>query len=223
MQIVPPMSAPLDVRPEDEGLAAASPFHAWWLAELRTSLAPTASEIEPAAGSDCPPASSRKKPNLHRVKLALLCAASLLSGAAVTALLERAPARAAQRTTAAGAPTGIVEVGEIKVMSRPPAVAKLDVSARAVTVEPPFNRKAAAAAVSAAAARTSVCSDGRQRGSARVMITFAPSGRATSAMVAGGELGRSPLGICIADQMQSASVPPFSGQDVTVSKTVHFR
>jgi hypothetical protein len=217
------MSARVDLKPEDEGLATASPFHAWWLAELRSSLAPTACEIEPEAGSDCPPASSRKETNLQRVKLASLCAGSLLCGAAVMAALERAPGQAAPRTAASGTPTGIVEIGEIKVMNRPSAVAKLDVSSRAVTVEPPFNRKAAASAVSAAAARTSVCSDGRQRGSARVMITFAPSGRATSTMVAGGELGRSAVGICIADQMQSASVPPFSGQDVTVSKTIHFR
>jgi hypothetical protein len=195
--------------PEDEELAAATPFHAWWLCDLRSSLTPAERPLDSAP--------------VGRRPQVLLCALGLACGAASMALVERHAPPAAQPATAARAPTGVVEIGEIRVIRPESAVAKHAVSPRTVTPAPPFNRKAAEKALSAAAASTSACRDGRQQGTGRVMITFAPSGRATSAMVAGGELGRSAVGLCIADRMQSAHVPPFSGEDVTLSKTIHFR
>jgi hypothetical protein len=53
-----------------------------------------------------------------------------------------------------------------------------------------------------------------------VTVTFAPSGRVTSAVVSGPPFAGTATGGCIASTMRSASVPAFSGDKVTVSKTV---
>jgi hypothetical protein len=50
-------------------------------------------------------------------------------------------------------------------------------------------------------------------------VTFAPSGRVTSANVSGGDFGGSPVGSCVASVFRRASVPAFSGDPVTVSKS----
>jgi hypothetical protein len=84
----------------------------------------------------------------------------------------------------------------------------------------PFDRAAAAAAVAASAASAATCGNGT-RGATRVAITFAPSGRATTAVLEGASpfLGN-PAGSCIAQRMRTAQVPPFEGPFVTVRSTV---
>ncbi len=75
-------------------------------------------------------------------------------------------------------------------------------------VLPPFDTQAAKAALTAMASQASSCRVGDDpRGTAEVLITFAPSGRVTSANVAGPPL-------------RGAKVPPFSGDHVTVRKLV---
>ncbi|MDI1434234.1 hypothetical protein [Polyangium sorediatum] len=98
------------------------------------------------------------------------------------------------------------------------------------TPEPPsgggneFSRSAAASALGAAAGRASGCkAPGDPSGTARVSVTFAPSGRATKAQVNGPPFAGTPTGGCIAAAFRSASVPPFSGDSVTVSKSVTIR
>jgi hypothetical protein len=88
----------------------------------------------------------------------------------------------------------------------------------------PFNREAAATALSEARARAAACGDGKTAASARVAVSFAPSGRATTAVLEGDSamLG-TPAGSCIARQMRSASVPPFDGSLVTVHTTVRLQ
>jgi hypothetical protein len=51
-----------------------------------------------------------------------------------------------------------------------------------------------------------------------VSVTFAPSGRATSAVV-GPPFGGTSVGNCAAGAFKRASVPPFSGGPVTVQKS----
>ena len=55
---------------------------------------------------------------------------------------------------------------------------------------------------------------------ATVVVTFAPSGRVTSANVNGPPFAGTRTGGCIASTMRRARVPAFSGDHVTVSKTV---
>jgi hypothetical protein len=83
-----------------------------------------------------------------------------------------------------------------------------------------FNRDAASAAMGGAAGGASGCGkpDG-PTGRCKVTVTFAPSGRATNVSV-GPPCGGSPVGSCIAAAFRKISIPPFSGDPMSVSKTV---
>ncbi len=83
-----------------------------------------------------------------------------------------------------------------------------------------FNKGAAISALSAAASAATGCKrpDG-PTGSGRAIVTFAPSGRATSANVTGGSFGGTSVGGCVASVFRRAHVPPFSGSSVTVAKS----
>ncbi|PKN39727.1 MAG: hypothetical protein CVU63_14525, partial [Deltaproteobacteria bacterium HGW-Deltaproteobacteria-20] len=85
----------------------------------------------------------------------------------------------------------------------------------------PFDKGAAAASIGALKGAAQGCKqpDGPQ-GNASVSITFAPSGRVTVAMVNGPPFAGTPVGGCIASTFRRASVPPFSGSNVTVRTTV---
>jgi predicted Zn finger-like uncharacterized protein len=87
-----------------------------------------------------------------------------------------------------------------------------------------FNTDAAKAALASAAANaTANCKvPGTPAGSSKVTITFVPSGKATQALVAGDFAG-TPAGSCIARVFRGAQVPAFSGDSVTVTKSVTLR
>ncbi len=91
----------------------------------------------------------------------------------------------------------------------------------AVAPTGPFSRDMAANALSEAAQQASSCrQEGDPTGVARVVVTFAPSGRVTSATIGGPPFAGTQTGSCIAKTMRQMSVPPFEGQYVTISKTV---
>jgi hypothetical protein len=84
-----------------------------------------------------------------------------------------------------------------------------------------FDARAAESAINGAAQRAASCKQaGDPSGVAVVMITFSPSGRATTANIAGPPFAGTPTGGCIAATLRSARVPAFSGDFVTVKKTV---
>jgi hypothetical protein len=84
-----------------------------------------------------------------------------------------------------------------------------------------FDRAAARNALASAAAQASSCrKQGDPSGTANLTITFAPSGRVTSAQIQGPPFSGTPTGGCIASTMRRANVPAFSGDYVTVSKTI---
>lgn len=85
---------------------------------------------------------------------------------------------------------------------------------------PPFDKAAAAAALGAAQGRAQTCRKSNEAaGIVRVAVTFAPSGRATNAVLSGAFAGTD-TGSCIASSFRGATVPAFTGPMVTVSKTV---
>jgi hypothetical protein len=53
-----------------------------------------------------------------------------------------------------------------------------------------------------------------------VVVTFAPSGRVTSANISGPPFAGTPTGGCIAAALRKTRVPAFDGERITVSKTV---
>lgn len=85
----------------------------------------------------------------------------------------------------------------------------------------PFDRAAASTALGRAASEASACRrDGDPSGMAAVTITYSPSGRVTTATVAGPPFSGTATGGCIAATFRKAVIPPFSGELVTVKKTV---
>jgi hypothetical protein len=87
-----------------------------------------------------------------------------------------------------------------------------------------FNRGAASAAIGAAADVAASCRQPEDRpGRAQVSLTFAPSGRVTQVIVSGDKYAGTPTGSCIARAFKGLSVPPFTGDAVTVTKAVRVR
>jgi hypothetical protein len=52
------------------------------------------------------------------------------------------------------------------------------------------------------------------------MITFAPTGRVTTANISGPPFAATATGGCIASTLRKTRVPPFAGDLITVKKTV---
>jgi hypothetical protein len=135
-------------------------------------------------------------------------------------------------TPAAGADT------TKKVASTPGGEPPTPAPAETKTVEPPsatptkqpqpteasevaFDKSAAASAIAARKGSAAGCKqEGGPTGHAKVSITFAPSGRVTTANIAGPPFAGTPVGGCVASKFRSATVPPFSGGPVTVHTTV---
>lgn len=86
----------------------------------------------------------------------------------------------------------------------------------------PFDRDAAAKALATAAANASSnCKkEGDPSGVASVQVTFAPSGRVTSATVSGPPFSGTATGGCIASTLRRSQIPAFDGEKVTVGKTI---
>lgn len=83
-----------------------------------------------------------------------------------------------------------------------------------------FDKGAAVSALTSAASAASACKrPGGPTGAGRVTVTFAPSGRATTANVTGGAYGGTPVGGCVANVFRRARVPAFGGSPVTVAKS----
>jgi hypothetical protein len=54
---------------------------------------------------------------------------------------------------------------------------------------------------------------------ARLSVTFAPSGRVTTAVIDGPPFAGTPEGSCIAAKFRAASIPRFSGGNVIVHRS----
>jgi hypothetical protein len=84
-----------------------------------------------------------------------------------------------------------------------------------------FDKAAAGVALGAATTQASGCRKGGDpTGVAVVHVTFANSGRATRATIEGPPFAGTATGGCIAAALRGATVPPFGGDRVTVTKRV---
>ncbi len=101
-----------------------------------------------------------------------------------------------------------------------PAAKKEEEAPAPVSNAGPFSISAAQAALGSAAASAGSCKKpGGPTGAGKVQVTFAPSGRVTSATVNGPPFAGTPVGGCVASMFRRAKVPPFNGSPVTVSKS----
>ena len=96
--------------------------------------------------------------------------------------------------------------------SRPAATAAPTSSAKA-----PFNTAAARDALSAAAARAAGCKG--TSGTGKIQLTFATSGKVSSAQIVAGPFGGTAAGKCALRHFKAAKVPAFSGSPQTVAKS----
>jgi len=122
-------------------------------------------------------------------------------------------------------PAQPVEPARVPI-ERPPAETKPPVEARPAPAEgAEFDRGAARAALATAASAAAGCKQGADEpaGAGRVTVTFAPSGRVIAARVVGSPFQGTRTGGCIAATFRSASVPPFAGDPVVVTKDVVVR
>jgi serine/threonine protein kinase len=91
----------------------------------------------------------------------------------------------------------------------------------AFSESPGFDRAAANAALAAARASAASCRrPGDPSGDAKVVITFAPTGRAVDAHLEGPPFAGTPTGRCISSQYRAITVPPFDGQPVVMRRKV---
>lgn len=106
----------------------------------------------------------------------------------------------------------------------PPSAPTPETAAAPAPPLPAFDAEAARRALGTSAIAASSCrKSDAPGGPAEVIVTFAPSGRVTSANVNGGPYGGTATGGCIAATLRAATVPPFAGSHVTVRKLVTVR
>jgi hypothetical protein len=84
----------------------------------------------------------------------------------------------------------------------------------------PFDRRAALVALDAAGQRAQACKPVDTVGATRVAVTFAPTGKVTTAVVEGPPFAGTRVGGCIAAMLREAAISPFSGGAVTVHKAL---
>ena len=107
-----------------------------------------------------------------------------------------------------------------KPASGPAKAAPKKEDAAPVVADQPFNRGAAVSAMSAAASQAASCKKpGGPTGSGKATLTFAPTGRVTSATVTTPPFAGTAVGGCVASVFRRAKVPPFTGNPITVSKS----
>lgn len=99
-------------------------------------------------------------------------------------------------------------------------------SANAVHAEAvvPYDKATLAQALNAAVQKAEQCDLwGRVTGSAKLFVTFAPSGRVTDARLVGEPLESAAVARCILHQARAASLPPFEGPAFTVARKITLR
>lgn len=108
-----------------------------------------------------------------------------------------------------------------------PAVANIPVAPPPPVVAPapevPPQQTTAVAVAAAARGAASCFAPDELRRTMAVSVTFAPSGRATRAVIEGGPHRGTSVGSCIAQRLRAAAVKPFEGPAVTVRTSVHIR
>jgi predicted Zn finger-like uncharacterized protein len=138
---------------------------------------------------------------------------------------EPAPAASASAPAPASTPkTGGPSPGTASTGTKKPSDAtetkKPDTATMPSTGGGPFSVSAAQVALTQAAANAASCAKpGGPTGSGKAQVTFAPSGRVTSANVATPPFAGTPVGGCVAGVFRRARIPAFSGEPVTVSKS----
>lgn len=88
----------------------------------------------------------------------------------------------------------------------------------------PFSAKAAYGSVAKAAVAAKACrKPGDPGGTVQASVTFAPDGNVASVAVTGAGITGTTMGNCIAEELKTARVQPFSGKAATVRRLMKFK
>jgi predicted Zn finger-like uncharacterized protein len=165
-------------------------------------------ENSAAASASAAPVAVAEKPPEEPKKEEPKPAESASAAASAAASSSAAPSASAAATSKVASTGGGAVTTKKKEDAPPPADA------------PPFSKASAISALTAAASSAGSCKKpGGPTGPGKATVTFAPSGRVTTATVAGGSYAGTGVGGCVASVFRRAHVPPFSGSSVTVSKS----
>ena len=188
----------------------------------QAALPTEAPAADTSESANVAPTASAVLPGVHPAPAAPaaqnVTAGSTHSSTPITTAAVKASTNAASSETEKPSTVGepavekpVVAVKPVEAHNAPPAAAP----------DTDFDRTAARNALATAATQASSCrKNGDPSGTANLTITFAPSGRVTSAQIQGPPFSGTATGGCIASTMRRASVPAFSGDYVTVSKTI---
>ncbi len=177
------------------------------------------------------PASSVAVPSATAMSAIAVASAAPSAASAASAsasnVLADAAAPAATALTASAAAAGAKVGGRVASSKNAGDTKATDKKPETKAAEPApavaagsFNTDAAKAQLSMMASQSTVCKRPEGPwGTGRAVITFASSGRVTTANVTGDPFGGTAVGGCVANVFRRAKVPPFSGDSVTVSKS----
>jgi hypothetical protein len=189
------------------------------LGRLGRAAPRVAAQTAPLAATVAPrPETSPKAPAVA-APAPVVTAGSGASNASEVAEASRSPPADAPSATVVAVSPDIVSMAASNA-----ALPKASGAARGAPLTAPtelaaFDAVVADAAIQAAFQRAQGCrSPGDPRGMATVTLTYAPSGRVTTALVSGVFAGTS-IGSCIAAALRSARIPPFTGALVTVKRS----
>ncbi len=158
------------------------------------------------------PATEAKKEEAAAPKAEETPAASASAAPAASASATPQTAKPADKAVASIAKTGDTKAADTKKKEEPIPAGASDL--------PPFSKSSAISGLTAASMSANACrKPGGPTGPGKATVTFAPSGRVTTATVAGGAYAGTAVGGCVASGFRKAHVPPFSGAAVTVSKS----
>lgn len=135
---------------------------------------------------------------------------------------EAAADEASEAPSEAGEPAAAEEQ---KAAAKPPASTRRTPARRATprrAPKAPFNTDKARAALQSAAAKASSACKGVS-GKGKVQLTFAPSGKVSSAQLVSGSFAGTAAGSCVLRHFRAARVPAFSGSSKTVAKSFTIR
>ncbi|MEP7119530.1 MAG: hypothetical protein ABJE95_01420 [Byssovorax sp.] len=180
-------------------------------------LSPVPHAATPAAAAPAPASMAVVPEGVPAVTrpMVMLDPVFLTADPPAAAPIHAAPVVAAPAARAAVAPAPAATAPQMVIppLAAAPPVAGVDIS-----------RPAVAVAISVAGRRAASCTaDDDARSTMPVSVTFAPSGRVTTATVDGGPFVGTAVGGCIARALRGATVARFDGAPVTVHSSVRIR
>jgi len=185
----------------------------WWMFRGSPDPARAAQEIEAPAPEQPSVSAAADKPTSAPPEVAAVAVAPPVEAAPAAA--DPVAAEPSEPSAALAATTPSAKRG---AASRTPSSAKKPTPPRAKQVTAQFDKNAARDALSSAATKSASCgSGGGAKG--KVQLTFANSGKVSSAQITEGPFAGTAAGKCALRHFKAARIPAFSGPPQTVAKS----